>query len=395
MTASQLGPHRVQALSDAVRDILQEAHRQNSTSPVLFPDECGRFPPALLPEVFPVVVDANALRDDLLRVAAGKDRTLMLNAANSGVLRLFCAPHVLHEVCEHLEGWSAQKGIDSAVVRVTWNDSVAPLLRCVEVPDGLTTAAEQQRLDLLAKPRASSDYCDPDDIPTATLAILLNAALLSRDKAPLRAVYGEQHDHRAHAQWLNQLRAVGDLGPLGRLIGTLNSLLGVAASGAFHGFSAATRQVPLPWLMFGALAAAGTLRHLVTPETRRKMQTMLGAGLSTAVETVAVIEAHREAARRQFQTLLPAQPGWHEVTAHRNSAAALARACLYRLARSPQGNHSAKEITVVIRRAGDATASESRVRSTLRSGVAFAEPSRGRFQLGDKSNPLAPTGEHR
>jgi hypothetical protein len=54
---------------------------------------------------------------------------------------------------------------------------------------------------------------------------VLNAALLSKDKAPGRAVYGETHDHVAHAQWRGELSAVGDLGPLGRLVHALNALL--------------------------------------------------------------------------------------------------------------------------------------------------------------------------
>jgi hypothetical protein len=41
--------------------------------------------------VFPAVVDANALRDDVLRMAAGRGRTLMMNAADT----------ILDEVDEH------------------------------------------------------------------------------------------------------------------------------------------------------------------------------------------------------------------------------------------------------------------------------------------------------
>ncbi|WP_344620252.1 PIN domain-containing protein [Dactylosporangium salmoneum] len=337
---------------------------------------------ALLPEVFPVVVDANALRDDLLRVASGRGRTLMLNAANSGILRLYCAPHVLHEVDEHLDEWSAQRALDPSVVRAAWDSDVAPLLRCVEVPDGLTIAVEQERLDFLAQPPSTNRYCDPDDVPTATLAILLNAALLSKDKAPLRAVYGEQHDHLAHAQWRDQLRAVGDLGPLGRLIGGLNSLLGLAASGVINGLAGTARRVPWPWLVVGALATAGAVRYLVTPETRRKVQATLGTGLSAVAASAAEIAAHREAARRQFETLLPAQPGWSEITSYRSSAATLIRASLYHLARSPQSDLSATELTDVLRQTNGFPRGETKVRAVLRREAAFYEPYRGRFQVG-------------
>ncbi|MEU7611133.1 PIN domain-containing protein [Micromonospora sp. NPDC049204] len=366
---------------------LKQAHRRNSASPVSIPDERGRFAPAMLPEVFPVVVDANALRDDLLRVAAGKGRTLMLNAANSGVLRLFCAPHVVKEIEQHLEEWSAQKRLEPAAVRAAWRGDVAPLLRCVQVPDGLTTPIEQRRLDFLTQPSDASDYCDPDDVPTATLAILLNAALLSRDRAPLRAVYGEQHDHLAHAQWLDELRAVGDLGPLGGLIGALNALLGVAADGLLHGVFATARRVPWPWLVVGALATVGTIRYLVAPETRHRLQTVLGTSLSSVSAAVAEVLAHREDAKRQFAALLPVQPDWPEVTEHRNPAATLTRACLHHLARSPQSDLSAKETTELLRRTGDVAAGEARVRSTLRRVDAFGEPYRGRFQVGGVVSP--------
>lgn len=167
MTAAQTEPPAPPSAGAAVRVVIDNAHRQNVARPVAVPDENGLFAPALLPEVFPAVVDANALRDDLLRIAGCRGRTLMLSAANSGVLRLFCAPHVLEEVDEHLEEWSAHKGLDPAVVRAAWTSDLAPLLRCVDVPDGLTTVAEQQRLNYLGLPPETTNYCDPDDVPTA------------------------------------------------------------------------------------------------------------------------------------------------------------------------------------------------------------------------------------
>ncbi|MFG1745781.1 PIN domain-containing protein [Micromonospora chalcea] len=362
--------------------MLDEAHRRNLATPVMVPDERGRFAPALLPEIFPVVVDANAVRDDLLRVAAGKPRTLMLNAANSGVLRLFCAPHVLYEVERHLVKWSAQRRLDPGVVRAAWLDSIAPLLRCVEVPGGLTTAAEQQRLDYLNQPPAASRYCDPDDVPTATLALLLNAALLSKDRAPLRAVYGEPYDHVAHAQWRDELSAVGDLGPLGRFVHALDCLLGLATSGLFRGVAAAARRVPWPWLVVGALATAGTIRHFIAPETRTKVQAALGTGVSTAAVTVAEVLTQRDAARKQFETLQPNQSSRDEITGHRGPSAALTRACLYRLARSPHSDQSARDLAALLRHTDGVTSGEGKVRATLREQATFAETRRGRFQVG-------------
>lgn len=391
MTTAAAEPPAPPSADVAVRVVVRNAHRENAALPVAVPDENGLFPPALLPEVFPVVVDANALRDDLLRVAAGRPRTLMLNAANSGVLRLYCAAHAVEEVDEHLEEWSAKRRLDPAVVRAVWRSEFAPLLRCVDVPAGLTTAVEQQRLDYLGLPPETSRYCDPDDAPTATLALLMNAPLLSKDKAPLRAVYGEPYDHVAHAQWLEQLRAVGDLGPLGRLNSAVDSFLGLAASGLFQGVAAASRRVPWPWLVVGAVAAAGAFHYLVTPETRQRVTTALGAGLASAGATVMEVVNAREAARQQFESLLPVQPGWDEVVANRGTEAALTRASLFHLARSPQNDLSASELAEVLLRHTDGfPRGEAKVRAALRREPAFDEPYRGRFQAG---GAVLPAGE--
>jgi hypothetical protein len=280
-----------------------------------------------------------------------------------------------------LNGRYAKK-LDPEAVRNAWESDLAPLLRRVDVPDGLATVAEQQRLDYLGLPPETSKYCDPDDVPTATLALLLNAPLLSRDKAPLRSVYGEPFDHVAHAQWLDQLRAVGDLGPLGRFAGAIDSILGLAASGAFQAGTAAARRVPWPWLVVGAVAAAGAFHYAVKPETRQRVQAGLGAGLVSVGETVVEVVSAREAARRQFESLLPVQADWSEVADRRGDEATLARASLYHLARSPQSNLSAAELAAALRLTDGFPRGEAKVRATLRREDAFNEPYRGRFQVG-------------
>jgi hypothetical protein len=126
--------------------------------------------------------------------------------------------------------------------------------------------------------------------------------------------------------------------------------------------------VPWPWLVIGALATAGTIRYIVTPEIRAKVQ--------------------RDAARQQFETLEPPQPDGDGIIGIRGSSAALLRACLYRLARSPQRDLSAQELTDALRRADGVAASETKVRSILRENAAFVEPSRGRFQLGRPASTL-------
>lgn len=138
--------------------------------------------------------------------------------------------------------------------------------------------------------------------------------------------------------------------------------------------------------MVGALATAGTIRYLVVPETRTKVQAALGTSLSSATVTVAELATQRDAARRQFETLQPVQPGKDEITGHRGPSAALARACLYRLAPSPHSDQSARNLTALLRHTDDVTAGEAKVRATLRTFDAFAEPYRGRFQIGQPAN---------
>jgi predicted nucleic acid-binding protein len=201
---SALPPHDAEL---QVERLVRSLHRQANVSPIEFADNAGAFPSViLLPQASPLVLDANMIRGELIRIAR-TGRTVLVNAANSGVFRLFVAQHVVDEVWEHYATWARRKNVDAVDVRKVWEAELLPLLRCVSIPDGWTTVDESSRIATLARPGPDGD---PDDVPTATLALLLGAPLLSRDGKPLDAVYGPDFDQDAHTRsgWMPSRPAV-------------------------------------------------------------------------------------------------------------------------------------------------------------------------------------------
>src|SRR6266508_2172828 len=99
-----------------VAEFLDHTHRMNRTNLVEGPDRAGAFPSVWLPlpsGVPSVVPDANVLRNDILR-ACRTGRTVLVNAANAGALRLFCAQHVLDEIVEHSYEWAIEAAVPHA-----------------------------------------------------------------------------------------------------------------------------------------------------------------------------------------------------------------------------------------------------------------------------------------
>lgn len=371
MTGQPVGP---------LVDALAEWHTRSAQDPIGWPDAQGAFGPTVLPFVFPVVVDANVLRDELLRMARTGQRTILANAVNSGVLRLFCAAHVVDEVDEHLSEWAKKKGLDPAEVQWVWETTYLPLLRCVDVPDGLTAPAETERLAVLGD--VLSQYSDPDDIPTATLAVLLGAPLLSKDKNALRAVYGDAFDYERHVNWLDALRAGGDLGPLGGLIQVSSMFIAGLGVGSYKGIKTLARHVPWSWLLFGGVIGVSVVNHLLPELRKQRALSVVGNVLGLAGRAFVEISALHGAARTQFKALSPAAPQWSDLAAALGREATLARACLHTLARSPSGNLSATELSQLIGTDAEVSSGEAKVRSTLRGDACFEQPYRGRFQVG-------------
>jgi hypothetical protein len=71
-------------------------------------------------------------------------------------------------------------------------------------------------------------------VPTAALALLLQAPLLSRDSAPLKAVYGPATEPSLHAGYLEALTAGGQLHVL-REVSTMSALIAeITVGGAYR-----------------------------------------------------------------------------------------------------------------------------------------------------------------
>jgi predicted nucleic acid-binding protein len=155
-------------------------HLIATTLPITGADAAGCFTTPGISALPPLVADANVLNRDVIRAARTGKRTILLNAANSGLLRLFVADHVLAEVVEHAGRMAQRAKVSTGAYLECWQKQYLPLLRLVEVRDGLLGAAEQARVDLLAAGPAAMR--DPDDVPTAVLTLQLGAVLLSTDR---------------------------------------------------------------------------------------------------------------------------------------------------------------------------------------------------------------------
>jgi predicted nucleic acid-binding protein len=338
MSVSGLPPHDAEL---QIQRFVRSVHRQANVSPIEYADSSGAFPAViLLPRVFPLVLDANMIRGELIRMAL-TGRTVLVNAANSGVFRLFVAQHVVDEVWEHYGTWARRKKVAAAEVRNAWETELLPLLRCVIIPDSWTTVEESSRLATLARP---APHGDPDDVPTATLTLLLGAPLLSRDTKPVEAVYGPDFDKEAHQEWLDALKAGGDLGPLGQYLHLSTNLIVLLGRGAIGGLRAASARWSWPTLIL-AIAGSGALAALFAPADKRRQ---IGSALGTALDAgltffVGIGAAHRRA-EEQFGTLAAPSPSDEQILTDLPPHAAIGRLCLRELAQAPEGRLSAAEL---------------------------------------------------
>lgn len=338
MPVSGLPPHDAEL---QIQRFVRSVHRQANVSPIEYADSFGAFPAViLLPRVFPLVLDANMIRGELIRMAL-TGRTVLVNAANSGVFRLFVAQHVVDEVWEHYGTWARRRKVAAAEVRKAWESELLPLLRCVTIPDGWTTVEESSRLAMLARPAPDGDA---DDVPTATLALLLGAPLLSRDGKPIEAVYGTDFDKEAHQEWLDALKAGGDLGPLGQYLHLSTNLIVLLAKGAIGGLRAASARWSWSTVIL-AIAGSGAFAALLAPaDKRRQIGSALGGALDAGLTFfVGIGGAHRRA-EEQFGTLAAPSPSDERILTDLSPRAAIGRLCLRELARVPEGRLSAAEL---------------------------------------------------
>ncbi len=356
-----------------LRGAVVSMHQASAVAPIRFPGLEGGFPGDILLRPPPVVVDANVLRNDILRACRTGRRTVLVSAANAGCIRLFCARHVYDEVVEHSGDWTAAGPVTRNAFLRAWLLEYLPLIRVVTVVDehqGWLSPAERVRVSHLAEPGQ-----DRDDVPSAVLALLLGAFFLSEDRKPLRAVYGDA-DLTGHRDWVDKLKAGGDAGQLGKAL-TLTANLTVLAG---QGLSAGARKVTAaagPW----ALAAAGlgaAWWYLSRPaDTRRQFTSAAVTVLVCAAEAAVTYQQVRD----RFASYAPQAPGWQSLAADLPAAAVLGRGCLHTLARALGNDLSAAELTRELPCLAVAQG-EAKVRQALRGGGPFTEVWRGRWQAG-------------
>lgn len=364
----------------SARVALKEWHQQRAAEPIALANEAGAFPSTLIPLVFPIVVDANVIRSEIIRMARTGIRTILASAASYGVLRLYCARHVIQEIDRHCDEWAVQAGLDPQRVRAVWQETHMRLIRWVDLPPvPLYSQQEISRLRVLAHKTTG----DPDDLPTAVLALLLDAPLLSKDKKPLVAVYGEDFDYDAHTEWLDNLRAGGDLGPLGEAMRLTVMVGGGIGLAGFEGVRAVVQKVPWPILL--GLIVAGIIAYntYVSPEMKRKITDGVKSVSSVSLEVfsefgITYVEAHSTFQKLNTPSSSPSQL---EESGLSNDAL-LIRTCLYHLARIPQSKVSAAELSQFLGDRVEIPCGEKKVRAVLRENPCFEQVYRGRFQVG-------------
>lgn len=372
---------------DGLRQVMADRHRGAAAEGIELPDAAGAFPGTWLPSVWPFVVDTNALGNDLAR-SARDGRTVLVSGAVTGAVRLFCPRHVTDEMVEHMAQWAkrARRPVDE--IAALWEREYLPILRVVDVPDGMLYLDEEARIAILAT--AEHQHGDPDDVPTARLALLLDAPLLTKDHNLMRAVYGPTWDVAAHGEWLDTLRAGGDTGPLGEIIMAGYLLVTGVTVGTYR---LVAKLVELfGWPLVGAAGAVGALvaRHILSPSTKTKIVEGTKTALIEGIDLLGTMATSYTGAQAQVTTMAPGS------SPQRPGAAGdgvLHRACLHDLARARGSHVSAHELSRDLDIA-DTAHGETKVREVLRTNSAVVEVYPGRFQLGCALVRQPPTSPH-
>lgn len=360
----------------ARRATVRRQHEAAILRRVPLPSAEGAFPATRLPWVFPLVMDCQALGRDLGR-RARSGRTVLVSGACSGVLRLFAARHVADEVAEYMAEWAGLGRCSVEQVEALWVREYLPLLRVVDVPLGPLYADERARVDVLDT--IGHPYGDPDDVPTAVLALLLDAPVLSTDANLLRAVYGYDFDCVAHAEWLAALRAGGDLGPLGQFLNSAYLLTGGLAMGTLGLVAHAVEVFGWPLTLLAVGAGALGIHLLASQETKAKVLRTMKTG---AVEGWELLQALAVTSGQALAEIESLAPGSRPIrSGPYDGCALLHRACLHTVARARSGHVSASELSEILGHLS-VPHGEKKVRHVLRAERAFELVGRGRFQLG-------------
>lgn len=359
-------------LPAALREGLRGLHLAHAKEPIVGVAADGSFVDPLLWGIAgaPVVVDANYLHNDLLRACVGDQQTIMQTAANSGALRLYCARHVLEEVEEHHAAWARAKALDPDAVLDVWRRSYLPLLRRVDPPMGLLASNEQARIDRLHAQ-------DPDDVPTATLAILLQAPFISSDKRATAAVYGSEAGTKRAAELREILSVTGDMVQLRQTAAVAAFLPFAGGSVAVRGVAKAAKAAPaFAFLVLGGLLL---LASRVPEGTWRRVGQTIGRGAEMAVQIMGVHKTWLGS----VQAVAPPAPDWDDLATQVPADLGLARTLMRTLAHAARSQMTVAELVGAMpslpfgQSQGPTRRALRRHRETV-----FQEFPRGRWQLG-------------
>lgn len=377
-------PEASEPFAQSLRTAVMHMHKASSLEAIRYPSAEGAFPHDILHKPPPVVLDANRLRSDILRACRTNQRTVLVNAANGGLLRLFCAQHVIDEVAEHSGDWTIRGPVFQNDFMRKWLLEYLPLIRVIPPSEdylALLTPPE------LARIRRLSDQ-DPDDVPSAIIALLLQAFYLSNDRSALRAVYGDNADLSEHAEWVNALKVGGDAGELGKMLNLLANLTQLSITGIACGIKRLAAATS-PWLLL--IAAGIAIFRIMSASDEIRQKTKI-AGLSMLTNIGSALLMYREVQER-FQRVVPVIPSWESMADTNPPGTILARACLHTLARSPMSPRSAEELAKEVPYI-HVPQGEAKVRSVLRSIDCFTEIWRGRWQVGHVVPALKPYLKH-
>jgi predicted nucleic acid-binding protein len=317
-----------------------------------------------------VVVDTNILLQDLAQSCRAQRRQTLVNAANAGALRLFCAEHIVKEMYDHIGQDAAMLKVPYGVLLTRWEDEYLPLLRVISdnaISEHLLTAAERRRVRHLLASK---------DVPSVKLALTLGALYLTEDKPARWAVYNERATDEELLMWLPPLQDGGSAEVLGNAAFTAILIPTITVWGLAEFCQTLAAEVPAVFWPVLAVGAGVALARTTTAGLRRTMSA-LGTTFTVFMECM---RPYYEALER-FRAAAPATPSWAELSSEVGRRDVLLRAALWTLARHPAGDASASELA---KRLADLGVGQSAniVRRALRGNSCFHETSRGRWQVG-------------
>jgi hypothetical protein len=302
-----------------------------------------------------------------------------------GVLRPYVGPHVIGEVEEHLDRYMLERRLNPVFARSIWEREYRPRLWVCD--PGVLWRQDSRVATLAAR--------DPDDLPTAQLAILLGQKALSED--PDLTEYGLASGE----PWLKLVFATGSVArgetvDLGVMIGASISMQAVGDAARAARQLAATPRGEWTLVVLGAglaLVVLGVfvLRHLHEPSrrwidenTRRGVHLLVSGGKVAigAYATVSISRMHGEVDLRVG------------VVAEAHSPSPIQRAArMLAMAEAPISTRDVAAVLWGYKRVPRAALQRSR--ALLESTPAFVEVAQDRWQLGRLALPWSASEEQR